>query len=154
MEELLPISPIKDVTFRNKIIHAFRINKITLSWMNEGIYIVIRTDAKPNVWAFILGVNCKSAQGTSEEVAWGVHVHNLTNNPFGIGLKLYQTNTDNSFDFYVKCEDAALYYMTVQKIGLNPTYNEGTGNKSSELVIYGTSVNSLPESANEITIGG
>lgn len=153
VEELMPISPIKDVTFRSKIIHAFTIKRLTTSWFGESALIYIRTDAKPQIWSFVIDAICKSNTET-QSIEWVVQVHNLIESLSIAGLKLYMTNNNDSFDFYIQSTDAALYFLTIQKIGLNPTHTDGNVNKSSEMIIHAVYVSALPDGAEEILVGG
>lgn len=153
VEGLLPISPMKDVTFRTKIIHMFTIKKITSSWCGESALVYIRMDAKPLIWSFIVNAICRTNVET-QDIEWIAQVHNLIENLYTVGLKLYMTNNNDSFDFYIQSTDAALYFMTIQKIGLNPTYGDNRMVKSSEMIIHANYVPTLPEGVEEILIGG
>jgi hypothetical protein len=153
VEELLPISPMKDVTFRTRIIHMFTIKKITPSWCGESALVHIRTDAKPLIWSFIIDAICKSDEVT-HNIVWKVQVHNLIEGLSIASLKLYMTNNNDSFDFYIQSTDAALYFLTIQKIGLNPTHTDGNVSKSSEMIIHADYVSALPDGAEEILVGG
>lgn len=151
VEELLPIPPIKDVTFRTKTIHLFTINRITSSWYGESALIHIKTDSQPKIWSFIINAVCTSS---NDNIIWSVQVDNLIESLSKEDFRLYKTSTNDSFDFYIQNSNATLYYMTIQKIGLNPTRSDGNVGRSSEMIIHADYVSALPEGAEEILVGG